>query len=100
VAHHRYPCALLDLAHQRIAPARDDQIDVPVLGEQRGHFGARFDGLYERPREGGAREGGLDCACQFRGRARGLFSAFKDGSVAYALRRVSSLAKRVIIIIS
>ena len=51
MAHHRYPCALLDLMHEHIAPAWDDRIDVPVLGEQHGHIGARLDSLYERPRE-------------------------------------------------
>ena len=62
VAHDRYARAVLDLAHQRIAPARYDQIDVSVLREQRRHFRARLDGLYERLRERGAREGGLDRA--------------------------------------
>ena len=86
MTHHRYSRILLDLAHQRIAPARDDKVDVPVLREQRGHFGARLDGLYKRPREGGARKGGLDRARQFRSRARRLFSSFQDGGVAYARR--------------
>jgi hypothetical protein len=54
---------MLDLAHERVTPARDHQIDVSILGKQRGHFGARLDGLYERPRERGTREGGLDRAC-------------------------------------
>jgi hypothetical protein len=48
------------------------QVDVPILGEKRGHFGAHLDCLYERPREGGEHEGGLDHACQFRSRAQTL----------------------------
>jgi hypothetical protein len=63
MAHHRYPRIMLDLAHEGVTPARDDQIDVSILGEQRSHFGARLDGLYERPRKRGAREGSLDRAC-------------------------------------
>jgi len=44
--------------------ARDDEVDVPVLREQRGDLGARLDGLYERARErAAARERGLDRAC-------------------------------------
>ena len=62
MAHDRYTRVVLDLTHQRIAPARYDQIDVPVLREQRRHFRARLDGLYECLRERGARKGGLDRA--------------------------------------
>jgi len=62
VAHHCYPRAVLDRAHELIAPPRDDQVDVAVLREQRGDFGARLDGLYERRGERRVREGGLDRA--------------------------------------
>lgn len=56
------PRAPQHLAHERILPVRDnqivDQIDASVLGGD-GHFGARPDGLYKRPRERRARKGGL-----------------------------------------
>jgi hypothetical protein len=64
VAHDGYARAALDLAHERVAPARYDEVDVPVLREQRGDFGASFDGLYECAWEGAsACKGGLDRAC-------------------------------------
>jgi hypothetical protein len=62
VAHDRNPRTLLDLAHESIAPARDSQADVPVLGERRCHFGACLDGLDECSWERRAREGDLDRA--------------------------------------
>ena len=63
VAHDGYARAALDLAHERVAPARDDEVDVLVLREQRGDLGARLDGLYERDRERAAeRERGMDRA--------------------------------------
>ena len=83
MAHDGYARSALDLAHERVAPARDDEVDVPVLREQRGDFRARLDGLYERVWEGAAaRERGLDRACELRGRARRLFTAFEDRGVA------------------
>ena len=84
MAHHRYPRAVLDLAHERVAPARYDQVDVPVLREQRGDLGARLDGLYERFWERCALERGMDRARQFCGRARGLLAALEDDGVACA----------------
>ena len=63
MAHDGNARAALDLAHERVAPPRNDEVDVPVLREQRGDLGARLDGLYERAWEGAvARERGLDRA--------------------------------------
>jgi hypothetical protein len=83
VAHDGYARSALDVAHERVAPARYDEVDVPILREQRGHFRARLDGLYERVRERtAARERGLDRACELCGRARGLFAPFENRGVA------------------
>ena len=38
---------VLDGPHERVAPARDDEVDVPVLREQRRDLRARLDGLHE-----------------------------------------------------
>ena len=86
MAHDGYARSALDLAHERVAPARYDEVDVPILREQRGDFVPRLDGLYERVREcAAARERGLDRACQLCGRARGLFAAFEDRGVACSI---------------
>ena len=83
MAHDGDARSALDVAHERVAPARYDEVDVPILREQRGDFRARLDGLYERVRErAAAREGGLDRACELCGRARRLFAAFEDRGVA------------------
>ena len=81
MSHHRYPRALLDRAHERIAPPRDDQVDVPVLREQRRDLRARLNGLYERPGERRARQRGLDGARQLRSSTRGLLAAFEDSRI-------------------
>ena len=81
VSHHRYPRALLDRAHERIAPPRDDQVDVPVLREQRRDLRARLNDLYERPRERRARQRSLDGARQLRSSTRGLLAAFEDSRI-------------------
>jgi hypothetical protein len=63
VAHDGYARAVLNLAHERVAPTRNDEVDVPILREQRGDLGARLDGLYECALERAvARERGLNRA--------------------------------------
>ena len=93
MTHDGYARSALDRAYEGVATPRDDQVDVSVLREQRGHFRARLDGLYERVWEparararapAAARERGLDRACELCGRARGLFAAFEDRGVACA----------------
>ena len=58
--HHRDARAVLDVLDQRVAPARDDEVDVLVAGEQRRDFAARLDRLDVCRGEGGLREAGAD----------------------------------------
>ena len=52
VAHDGYPRVVLDAPHERVAPARDDEVDVPVLGQERRDLGPRRHGLDVGRREG------------------------------------------------
>jgi hypothetical protein len=81
VAHHHYPHAMLDLAHQRIAHVGDRprRCIRSVLGEQCGHFGACLDSLSENPQERDARKDGLDGARSLRSRAPELFLRLSGG---------------------
>lgn len=42
MSHHRYPCAILDVPDQAVTPPWDDEIDVLVQVEQRGHLRPRL----------------------------------------------------------
>jgi hypothetical protein len=83
VPHDGNSCGVLDGPHERIAPAWDDEIDVPILREQGGHLRACLDGLHERGWEGRARERCLNRASERRGGACGFFAALEDRSVAW-----------------
>ena len=76
------PRAPQHLAHERILPVRDnqilDQIDASVLGRV-GHFGARPDDLYKRPRERTARKGGLRSWVRSLFRSSGRRRCLRDG---------------------
>ena len=73
---------MLDGPHERVAPARDDKVDVPILREQCSDFRACLDSLHERGRERRARKCGLDHACERRGGASRFLSSFEDRSIA------------------
>ena len=77
---------LLNGPHERVAPTRDDKVDIPILREQCSYFRACLDGLHERRWECRARKRGLDRACERRGCACGLFTALENRSVAWAWR--------------
>ena len=73
---------MLDGPYERVAPARDDKVDVPILREQRSDFRACLDGLHECVWERRARKCGLDRACERCGGACGLLTALENCSVA------------------
>ena len=81
LAHDRNACGVLDGSHKHVAPARDDKVDIPILGEQRSDFRASLDGLHERGREHRARKCGPDRACERRGGVSGLLLPLKDRSI-------------------
>ena len=83
MAHDGDTCGVLDGPHERVAPARDDEVDVPILHKQRSDLRAGLDGLHERGREGRARERGLYCARECRGGTCGLLATFEDRGVTW-----------------
>lgn len=50
--HHWYPRLVLYTLDQSFTSSRHDEVNVPLLCEQRGDFAAGRDGLDERWREG------------------------------------------------
>ena len=73
---------VLDGPHERVAPARDDKVDISILGEQRSDFRASLDGLHECGREHRARKCGPDRACSRRSGVSGLLLPLKERSIA------------------
>ena len=64
---------------------RDDEVDVPILCEQRCNFCTGLNGLHERGREPRARERCLYHACERGGGASGFLAAnaaLEDRSIA------------------
>lgn len=64
MAHDRNARAVLDVLHQRVAPARDHQVDVLVACEQRCDLAARLDRLDICRGQRGMREPGADSGAQ------------------------------------
>jgi hypothetical protein len=82
VAHHGDPRVVLNTPDESVAAARDDEVDVAVLGEEGSDLGARRDGLDVGWRESGGGEGtlddlGHDVLCMQR-----FLATLEDGSVA------------------
>lgn len=56
VAHDRDTCAVLDILHERVAPARNDKVNKLVELEQSRYFRSGLNGLYIRVRDGSLRK--------------------------------------------
>lgn len=78
--------AVLDVLDERVAPARDHQVDVLVTREQRRDLAARLDRLDVRRRQRSVREPGADRGAQQLGRPVGLFAAFENCGVAFSIK--------------
>ena len=79
--HDRDASAILDVADEAVAPAWDDEIDVLVELEQRGHLRSRLDRLDVRGRDGSFGKCALDGPGEELSRLVGLLAAFQDRGV-------------------
>ena len=57
MAHHRDPRSILNTLDETVATARDDEIDIAILSEERSDFISRGDGLDVRWWKEGSGEG-------------------------------------------
>ena len=79
--HDRDASAILDVADEAVAPAWDNEIDVLVKLEQRGHLCSRLDRLDVGGRDRSFRERALDCLGEELCGLVGLLAAFQDCGV-------------------
>jgi hypothetical protein len=82
MAHDRDACRFLDVAHKRIAPARDNEIDMPVEREKGRDLSARLHGLHKCEWKLRSAKCGLNHFRKLGRRAGRLLAAFQNCSVA------------------
>ena len=90
MAHNRYPCTILDVLHQSVAPPWDDEVNVLVEVEQGRYFRTGLDGLDVGFRECSFGETACYCTGEEGGRVRRFFTAFEDCGVSCGARQYQS----------